>query len=400
MTKKERELRAQLQEMKKAADKLIEDGKTEEARSKMDEMKGVRSQIELLVEARSFEMPSVKGENYVPELERKDPDPKDEKRSDEKYQEEYRRVFLIGLRGQKLSSDDRSILESTENRAMSGDTGEDGGLIVPQDISTQINELKRQWNPLEQYVRVENVATRSGSRVFEANSDLTPFEVLEEMGQTPEIQNPKFSSLNYAIKDYGGILPLPNSFKADTDQNIMAYIARWFAKKSVVTRNSLILALANTLAKKDLKDVNAIKTVLNVGLDPAIKINSIFITNQDGFNFLDSLMDGNGRPLLQPDPTSATNQLLFGKQVVVISNRFLQTTGTTTKKAPLIIGDLNETITLFDRQQQSIASTDVGAGAFETNSTKVRGIEREDVRIFDNEAAVFGQLTITTGTGA
>nr|WP_269820042.1 phage major capsid protein [Bacillus velezensis] len=49
---------------------------------------------------------------------------------------------------------------------------------------------------------------------------------------------------------------------------------------------------------------------------------------------------------------------------------------------------------LFDRQQQSIASTDVG-GAFETNTTKVRAIEREDVKLWDSEAVVYGQLTLS-----
>lgn len=63
-------------------------------------------------------------------------------------------------------------------------------------------------------------------------------------------------------------------------------------------------------------------------------------------------------------------------------------------KAPLIIGNLKEAIVLFDREQQSIASTDTGAGAFETNSTKVRGIEREDVRKWDEDAVVFGQITV------
>ncbi|WP_269820040.1 phage major capsid protein [Bacillus velezensis] len=48
---------------------------------------------------------------------------------------------------------------------------------------------------------------------------------------------------------------------------------------------------------------------------------------------------------------------------------------------------------LFDRQQQSIASTDVGA--FETNTTKVRAIEREDVKLWDSEAVVYGQLTLS-----
>lgn len=85
--------------------------------------------------------------------------------------------------------------------------------------------------------------------------------------------------------------------------------------------------------------------------------------------------------------------------IVVIANRWLPTTGTTTKKAPIIIGDLKEAIVLFDRQQYSLASTNVGGKSFGRNSTDVRAIQREDVKFFDNEAVVYGQLTIS-GSGA
>ncbi|MDE1453600.1 phage major capsid protein, partial [Bacillus paralicheniformis] len=98
-----------------------------------------------------------------------------------------------------------------------------------------------------------------------------------------------------------------------------------------------------------------------------------------------------GRYLLKDNPTEPTQKMLFGRRVVVVSNRVLKTKS---GKAPVIVGDLKEAIVLFDRQQQSIASTDVGAGAFETNTTKVRAIEREDVKLWDSEAAVYGQLTL------
>lgn len=43
----------------------------------------------------------------------------------------------------------------------------DGGLIVPQDISTKINELKRALNPLDQLVTITPTTTMTGSRVME-----------------------------------------------------------------------------------------------------------------------------------------------------------------------------------------------------------------------------------------
>lgn len=62
------------------------------------------------------------------------------------------------------------------------------------------------------------------------------------------------------------------------------------------------------------------------------------MTNQDGFNALDQLVDGNKRPLLQPDPTGSTGKLLFGRGITVVSNGILKTA---TSKAPIYFGDFH-----------------------------------------------------------
>ena len=54
---------------------------------------------------------------------------------------------------------------------------------------------------------------------------------------------------------------------------------------------------------------------------------------------------------------------------------------------------------MFDRQNFGIAFTDVGAGAFETDSYKARGIERFDGKIMDNNALVIiRECTVETLT--
>ncbi len=78
---------------------------------------------------------------------------------------------------------------------------------------------------------------------------------------------------------------------------------------------------------------------------------------------------------------------------MVISNRFLKTK---TKKAPLIIGDLKEAIVLFKREDMELASTDVGGKAFTRNTLDLRAIQRDDVKLWDNEAAVYGEIDLST----
>ncbi|MEC0391300.1 phage major capsid protein [Bacillus subtilis] len=395
MSKKEIQLRQQFTEKKQQADKALQEGKTDEARALLDEVKQLKNQIELMTEGRSLDVPDLPGGvNFVPKQER-NPEGRSGNDGDiEERQNMFRKAFMKSLRGKRLTDEERDLFESEEFRAMSGKNEEDGGILIPEDISRLIKELKReQVHQLEQYVTVEPVATRSGSRMLEKNSDLTPFAVLEEMDEIQETDQPKFSKLSYNIVDYAGILPLSNTLLQDTDQAIMAYVAKWFVKKSITTRNALILAILDSLKKVEFKGLDAIKKALNVTLDPAISSGSIIMTNQDGFDYLDQLKDADGKYLLKDIPSEPTNKMLFGCRVVVISNKILKTKS---GKAPVIVGDLKEAIVLFDRQQQSIASTDVGAGAFETNTTKVRAIEREDVKLWDSEAIVYGQLTLPT----
>ncbi|KMZ43979.1 MULTISPECIES: phage major capsid protein [Bacillales] len=386
MDEKERELRQQLAAKLDEARSLTSENKLEEARFAADAAKNLRKQIELLQELRETDTPGP----TVPA----EPETRGEQQGTEM---QYRTAFLKTLRHKPLTGEEQRLIEEAEveiRAGMQGGVAEDGGLIVPQDIQTMIHELKRQFVSLEQFVTVEPVTTRSGSRVIEKNADITPFTEITELTDLDELDNPKFKQITYIIKDRGGILPISNTLLHDTDQNLMQHIAKWIAKKSTVTRNKLILDLLNTFPKKAVANLDAIKAILNVELDPSIELGAIILTNQDGYNHLDQQKDGDGRPLMQPDPTQPTQKLLFGKRVIRLANRWLPTVGTTTKKAPIIIGDLKEAVILFDRQQYSIASTNVGGKAFGRNSTDVRAIQREDVQKFDDASVVYGELTL------
>lgn len=383
MDKKEIELRQALREKRDKANELTNEGKTEEARSVLDEAKGIKDQIELLAEARDMEPPQVEGMNFTPQA-----GEPTEGRNIEGEEAEYRSAFMKAIRGKGLTQEERQIIES---RAMTEGSDEDGGYTVPQDIQTKINELKRQTDSLEQYVKVEPVNTRSGSRVLEKSGEMTPFADLGEMDELDEMENPQFTQLKYAISNRGGFLPISNDLLKDTAENLMNYLANWIAKKSIVTRNKLILDVLDNKNKETFSKLDDIKKSINVNLDPAIASSAIVLTNQDGFNYLDNLKDGNGNYVLQPDPKDPTKKLFVGKPVVVISNKYLETKD---KKAPMIVGDLTEAVVLFDRQAYSVDMTDVGGKAWRTNSTEVRAIEREDVQAWDDDAIIYGQVAV------
>lgn len=381
MTPKERELRQQLEQAKNEARQLVEAGKLEEAKKRAADAKAMAEQIEILRSLEELNTPAA----GVPV----DSNEAKEQKADET---EYRKAFMKVLRMKPVTSEERDMLE---RRAMSEGSAADGGLVVPQDILTRINEFKRTYSDLTRYINIEPVTVPTGSRVYEIVPNLTPFANIAELTDIAEMDNPQVQNVTYSIKDYGGIMHISNNLLQDSDQNIMAWVSRWIARKSVFTRNSLITTVLNTLAKVDFADWKAMKKALNITLDPMLAAGAIIMTNQDGFQYLDTLIDGMNRPLLKPDVTQPSNQLLFGKPVVIVSNKVLPTTGTTTRKAPVIIGDFTELATMYERQGYLIASTNVGGSAFARNSTDVRVIEREDVKKIDGEAAVYGQVDVT-----
>lgn len=386
MTNRERELRQAVADLKAEAQALMDEGKHEDARAKLDEAKVKKAELDnflaLQQDFQGLNLPEPQNKGGMFQEPKKDE------------QAEYKALFFKAIRGQKLTSEELDIMEQYKAR-LSSQTGEDGGYIIPEDIQTRINELRQSSDDLRQYVTVVPVSTNKGARTLEKRADHTPFAPLSEYGDPnamAEIESPQFDRLSYAIEDYAGFLPVPNTVLEDTDQALEAYLIQWIAKKSKATDNHLILQVVNGFAKKVLTDYREIKDVLNVDLDPAFLPDTKIYTNQDGFNYLDKLEDGNGRPLLQPDPTQPTRKLLHGYQVVMLSNKTIATEG---NLVPIIIGDLKEAVVLWDRKQLSIDMTKEGGNAWRTNTTEFRAIQREDVTAWDDEAVVFAQLDIT-----
>lgn len=265
------------------------------------------------------------------------------------------------------------------------------GLTIPQDIQTAIHTLVRQFDSLEQYVNVEKVTTQSGSRVYEKWSDIKPLANLDdENTEIGDNDDPKLSLVKYLIKRYAGITTMTNSLLKDTAENILAWLSGWIAKKVVVTRNNAILAVMQTAPKKptiakfdDVKDL-----VLNT-VDPAIQATSMFITNQSGFTVLSKVKDATGRYLIQPSVTNPEIKQIEGKTVIVIADRWLPDVS---GSHPLYFGDLKQAVTLFDREQMSLLTTNIGGGAFEKDQTKIRVIDRFDVEATDVEAVAAGSF--------
>ena len=389
----ERELRTALDAKTKEYDLAKKKGKsTEELRKLVDEVKELRAQLDLELEMRANSIPELK-EVVEPEVRKEEVD----------IEKEYRNIFMKIVRN-RATNKDKEKLHELEERAkdnptatpfLKSDTDENGGYIVPKDVKTEINEYKRtQLFDLSQLVTVVTTKFTKGSRVFEKLEDQTAFANIDEWDKIEDIPAPKFEKKEYAMKSFAGILPVPRQLLQDTDTSLMSFLARFIAKKSLFTRNSQILAILNGLTKrtKDIVYTDDLKAILNKELDGVFTAGAKIVTNQDGFNWLDTCKDEKGNYLMQRDVTSSTGFSLFGHEVVVVPNSTLKSTGT---KAPVFVGDLKEAVTLFDRGEYEVLSTEVGGDAFRRNSHDIRVIDRFDVQQWDVAAVIATQIDVS-----
>lgn len=379
MNKKMRELLNKIAQKRAAAKEFMKEGEEkdlEKATALMNEADELQKEYDL--EARMYE------------AEKEDNTPSDEevKEEKEKKAEESKE--------KRLATGIRNVMTG---KALNETTGTEGGFTVPQDISTKVEELRAAVASLADYIRIEKVTTNSGRRTFKTRAQATGFSKVGEKGKIGQSGKPAFSKLEYAISKYAGYLPVTNELLEDSDANIYDLIVNWLADESRATRNNLILTAIKTKEAALLDGLDGIKKALNVTLGQAFKATSRIFTNDDGLQYLDTLKDENGRYLLQPNPSDpAQLRLAAGATtvpVVVIPNDVL---ATEEGKVPFIIGDLQEGIVMFDRQQVNILSSNVASvtdfNAFEEDMTLLRAIEREDVKVRDTAAFVNGYITV------
>lgn len=296
------------------------------------------------------------------------------------------------LTDSQLSIKDKFVKEF-KDMVTTGTSGTgNGGLTIPDDIRTTINTLVRQYASLQDLIRVESVTTESGSRVYEKFSDIEPLASLDdETAAIGDNNDPELTTIKYLIKRYAGITTVTNTLLKDTAENIIAWLSTWIARKVVVTRNQAILAVMNKASKKPtIAKFDDIKNLELTALDPAINATSSFLTNQSGFAVLAKVKNAMGNYLVQRDPTSPEIYRIGGKPVTVVADRWLPDVSSA---HPLYYGDFKQAITLFDRENMSLLATNIGAGAYEHDQTKIRVIDRFDVEQVDGDAYAVGSFT-------
>lgn len=390
MPKELKELLDQINAKKELVKSLVNENKLDEAKEAKAELKELSNKFDLLYDLyeEEEEKTKVNIKNKAKTIENNE---------GKKVLNSFVNVIKSTFSKKPVNEEDIEILNS-----MNEGSETDGGLTVPKDLRTEIKELRRGEDALESLVNVEPVTTLSGTRVIEKNADQTPFDNVDEEAQFPDASTPQFAKIAYKVLKKGGILKVSRELTQDSAENILAYLRKWISKKSKATRNFLILAKIEEIFGKQEKtkaisSLDDLKNIFNIELDPAISVSSSALTNQDGYNWLDTLKDSDGKYILQPNPALPTQTLLFGKYPLIkVSNKTLKSVN---GKAPIYCGDFKEAITLFDREVLSIEFSTEAGDLWGKDLTGIKVRERLDVQSVDEEAVVKGTITLPGAPG-
>ncbi len=372
MNKRMRELQAQIMEQKKAFEGFMAEGegrdldKAEAALNKLDEL-----QKEYDLEARKYAM-------------EKEEVPAEDVAKDTKVSGFD--IIAKMMHKKALSDKEKSALLSGENAA-NGET-----YLIPEDVKTEINELRKTYVSAKSIVTVETTDALAGSVAYEAGepAGLVAFDDGDEI---TEETAPKFDLRKFTIGFMGKLIPVSRILLGAAKASLMNYLNRWFVKNAIISENAKIFETLkngyNEGTPKALSGWKALKKSINVDLDPSCKIGAVIVTNQSGFACLDEEEDKDGRPVLQANPAHPTEKLFQGLPVVVFPDSHLPNIDAT--HFPVIYGNTKAGATFVEHGSIEFAISE--HVFFGKNQNCLRVIEGFDVMSTDKSAYIYGSFS-------
>lgn len=243
-------------------------------------------------------------------------------------------------------------------------------------VTTPMREVKTVLD-LKQFVTTHKASKGEGSYPIlkHATSEMASVEELEK---NPALAKPEFTDVPWKVKTYRGAIPLSQEAIDDADVDLLAIVAEAAQQIKVNTTNKAIATVLKDFEAKSATDLDAIKEILNVNLDPAYNVS--FVVSQSFYQKLDTMKDKNGRYLLQDSIVSASGKAFLGHPVFVVSDTTLGASG----EAHAFIGDIQRAVLFADRQELGLRWTDN-----EIYGQYLQAVVRFDVKKADAKAGYF-----------
>lgn len=173
-----------------------------------------------------------------------------------------------------------------------------------------------------------------------------------ELEKNPALAKPEFEQVDWSVETYRGAIPVSQESVDDADVDLISIVAETVGQIKVNTTNAAIADVLKSFTAKTVANVDDIKKILNVDLDPAYDV--AFVVSQSFYQILDTLKDGNGRYLLQDSITAVTGKVLLGKPVFVLADEVLGAAG----EAKAFVGDFKRGVLFADRKDLGLRWAD------------------------------------------
>lgn len=277
----------------------------------------------------------------------------------------------------KMSDAEKELLINSESS-----NGEN--YLVPEDVKLEINELRRQYKSARNIVDVETTDALSGSVNYEAGTPagLVEFGDGDEIAEEDDV---KFTIKTFAIKFFAKLIPLGRILLGAERSGLLKYLNKWFIKNAIITENAKIFAALKAGKENTAKPIvgwKALRSFINIDLDPDVLFDALIVTNQTGLDLLENEVDDDNQPVLKWDPVKSKYVFKGLLTVEVFGNKTLP--DISEGHAPMFVGSTKSGCTFVEYEKMEMADSE--HYMFNRNMKCLRVIEGFDVMNTDTEA--------------
>lgn len=346
MTENIKELRSLRAEQVEVAEKAIADEKPDEAKDALEEIKKLDARItkveeEIGLKDKEGEGDEPKGDS--PEF--KSQGQEGETRMNQTFKPEIN--IAVDTKKEEMTRGLAHYIKS-QGEIREGVKTDDVGVTIPEAISYIPEHEIKTVQDLSTLVQKTSVKNAAGKHPIVLRAT-AKFNTVEELKENPELAAPEFEEIDWKINTYRGAIPVSEEAIMDSADSLLQLISNNIQEQKINTLNEKIGTVLKSFAPKTVTGVNDLKALINVDLDPAYERQ--IICSQSFYQQLDTLVDGNGRYLLQDSIINTAGNKVLGMNVTVVRDDLLGEQG----EANAFIGDVKRGVFFADRSDVSLS---------------------------------------------
>jgi len=270
---------------------------------------------------------------------------------------ETRSVLTIPTDAKKAQAkpEYRDLLNSYfhKKEVRSGLISDNAEVTIP-DVTQYIPEHEvKSVVDLSQFVNVFAATGPSGKYPIVKRATAV-LNTVEELQKNPELAKPDFITIPWEVATYRGAIAISKEAIDDSRADLTGIVAQNALEQKVNTTNAKVAEVLEGFTAKTVSgdDVDAIKEILNVDLDPAYS--PVIIASQSFYQYLDTIKDKNGRYLLNDPIVSSSPATLLGVPVYKVGDELLGKAG----EAHAFIGDPRRAVLYANRTDVQVRWVD------------------------------------------